>query len=433
MKKNIILSLVFFAFISFAPKNIFCEDNIPFSGGQYVETWDINSFINTPEPLRDGDNFWNWLQRNGYNPTDYIKRTVDVFYSEFHTPNAIGDNSKASCYISIPRDVTTPMPIVVHLYGTKIDPIYRDTLEGSTYASGECIAVTPHYLSQNKSAGKEIHPYMMAESYGQIVKDMLAEVKNLLDQNGIAYTEDLLLRGNSEGGFAALATAKTLQENNIPVTLVAPAAGPYNIEAVVAGAILQPPLEIGWAAPIIATQLFLAATSYSDLFQNSLHESENYIRKIKTNIETFLREPFATEFTNAFLNVENQGEALLAIENTYNSLPPEEKEGLPWGIFRPEVFEEMKADPYGCNLTQFYKNQNVCFWRPEMNVLFLHGQEDLFMPVSMTLWTYQVMKYGYQAPKVDVKVYPGLNHRGCVIPARKDIIDTFCSLLSTGT
>ena len=438
MKKNLKLIYIL-SLVVFVSTNIFAvEDNIPFEGGQYVTTWAISDLATIKEKDQ-GLSFWEWLIENGHNPSEYIKHDVDVFYIEFSTPNPLGANSKASGYISVPRGVTGPMPIVLDYYYTMFDSIHRATHAGAVWASKGFIVFTPHYLGQNKSAGKEIHPYLMAEPYGQISMDMLAAGKSILDLNLIAYSSDLLLEGVSEGGYATLAAAKKLQENNIPVTLAAPYAGPYNVGLGVLGFIMNPeaPILSTWQGALGAMKYLITTACYQENGChpniNTLYSNENYQQKVKANFKAFLREPFASEFIDAYLDIENKGARLLEIEEVYNSLPPEEKEALVWGIVDPVLRDAILADPFGHPFTQFYMSQNIGMnWIPQMPILFTTGEADINVPAIMTIWAYEYFTAVSQA-SIQKITYPGLDHFQAMLKARKDSMDAFCNLVTTGT
>jgi pimeloyl-ACP methyl ester carboxylesterase len=429
MKPYNLLSVAAFVFFAFVSTNVF--PNVQFEGGQYVKTWTIDDFINVPE-MPANQTFWNYLTEQGANPADYIKHNVNVFYIEYQTKNPFGEQVKASGNIFVPEGVTSPMPIVMDFYGTMKTLTVNLTHFPAMWAAKGYTVFYPHHLGNNKSAGKEIETYKMADSYAQVAEDMLAAGKSILTLNNISYTNDLLIGGISKGGYAAMATAKAFQEKSIPVTLLAPFAGPYHIEYYVAGFLASPDAlaALGWSGAASATKYSLSVASYSDNFPGTLHGSENYNQKIKTNIPYFLKEPFAEAFKNAYLDVENVEERMMAAKALYDALPPEEQKPLPWGIYKDDLVETMMGNPYDNPMTNFFSEQNVCFWRPEMPVLLLHGTADINVPASLSVLTYQLFKYAYQAPNVELMLYPGLDHYTCIIPARKAAMDLFDTLLT---
>jgi predicted esterase len=100
---------------------------------------------------------------------------------------------------------------------------------GLVPASNGYFVSLPDYAGYSVSRDKE-HPYGISTELGNQSVDMIKASKVFAKEKGIALSGDLYLAGYSEGGYAAVATHKMIEEQHPDWNLknTAALAGPYN-------------------------------------------------------------------------------------------------------------------------------------------------------------------------------------------------------------
>ncbi len=162
---------------------------------------------------------------------------VDLWKLEYQTPDATGAPVTASGLLAVPQGIESPAPMLSYQHGTlhKWDeaPSMAETLDFTAtlaMASTGYIAQAPDYLGFGSSRG--LHPYVHAATEASAVIDMLRATRTYMDQQSIAWNEQLFLVGYSQGGHATMAAHRELESNHadeFTVTASAPMAGPYDM------------------------------------------------------------------------------------------------------------------------------------------------------------------------------------------------------------
>ncbi len=203
---------------------------------------------------------------------------IEVYKITYETPN--GDGSAmttatgAACF---PKGYICNSPIASYLHGTTSSktgvPSYGSTelVIGQLWAGRGYITSLPDYLGLGDSPG--MHPYVHAKSEATASIDMIRATKELSDELGHSFNDELFLFGYSQGGHSAVATFKEIQENlsdEMTVTACYGMSGPYDVAGVQTDFINsgQP-----YATPGYLPYVFLGYQSvYGNLYQNSLSE-----------------------------------------------------------------------------------------------------------------------------------------------------------------
>ena len=132
-----------------------------------------------------------------------------------------------------------PFPTLVYQHGTvfgraelpsSLPDRSEATAIGYCFASIGYVAIMPDYLGFGDATG--VHPYLHAESEAVVARDLMRAVKLALIQLNIPMNEKLFIAGYSQGGHAAMALLKYLEEDEnyeFQVTAAAPMAGPYRL------------------------------------------------------------------------------------------------------------------------------------------------------------------------------------------------------------
>ena len=162
---------------------------------------------------------------------------VDVYDVTYYTQWHDGSQIKASGLYFVPRGVKKGAAELVYNHGTRVNKGRYDKLGGEEYfclamaMDGYAVAL-PDYVGLGH--GEKFHLYQVASSLGQASVDMLMAARQLNDTLHVKTNGQLFLSGYSEGGYAALATDKLIQDKypNIHVTAASPMSGAYDMTGV---------------------------------------------------------------------------------------------------------------------------------------------------------------------------------------------------------
>lgn len=181
-------------------------------------------------------------------PLEYDVETYKIIYN---TIDALGNPTIASGAFCIPiSEDCSNFPMAVYEHGTslrKVDVPSYDVQEayiGKIFSSGGYNVIMPDYIGMGESPG--LHPYCHGESEATATLDMIRAVREgealglisgMTQDNG-----ELFLTGYSQGGHAAMATHKYVEDNNLlsefNILASAPCSGPYEITGAMADTIL---------------------------------------------------------------------------------------------------------------------------------------------------------------------------------------------------
>jgi hypothetical protein len=170
---------------------------------------------------------------SGILPLEY---EVDVHRIVYDTPDPNGNPTYASGLVFIPTEVECPMPLFTYLHGTKslkTQTFYYFQDEwflGAVMASSGYVTSMPDYLGLGFSPG--LHPYQHARSEATASVDLLRVARTICSQGEVELNDQLFITGYSQGGHAALATHRMIQEelsDEFTVTACAPGSGPYDM------------------------------------------------------------------------------------------------------------------------------------------------------------------------------------------------------------
>ena len=373
---------------------------------------------------------------------------VDFYYVKFWTvaPSAPGQNAPLmdSAALMVPTGTAAPCtgarPIVLYAHGTTTDSAYNianiaDTtnsangesaLIAATFAAQGYIVVAPNYAGYDISK-LGYHPYLNAAQNSAELMDALAAARKALPNSFTPGTTDsgaLFLTGYSEGGFAAMATARAMQAAGEPVTAVAASSGPYALEAF-GDAVFFGDVNIDSTvfAPLITTSYQKA---YGNLYSQP---GDFYSAQYANGIESLL--PSTTPITTIFQQGSLPEAALFDsnpnINPTIDALlaPPANNPvadagfGVPFLIndtARVAYLEDALANPDGAvptpaagvplaaspqyPLRQDFKQNDMRDWTPKMPMLLCGGSDDPTVYFSVNTGTMAA----YWAPLVAAKL-----------------------------
>jgi hypothetical protein len=162
---------------------------------------------------------------------------VDVYDVTYYTKWHDGSTIKATGLYFAPRNVKKGSPELIYNHGTRVGKGRHKKLGGEEYfclamaMDGYAVAL-PDYVGLGR--GDKFHLYQVAASLGQASVDMLLAVREIDTDCDIKTSGQLFLSGYSEGGYAAMATDKFIQDKypDIHVTAASPMSGAYDMTGV---------------------------------------------------------------------------------------------------------------------------------------------------------------------------------------------------------
>lgn len=165
------------------------------------------------------------------------KYDVDIYEITYKTCWHDSTCILASGLVFIPRGVNKPMAEVVYHHGTRVEKGRKEKIGGVDYlclalAVDGYLVLQPDYIGLG--FGDKFHLYQQYKSLGQATVDMIYAVREINDTLNIKLNQQLFLTGYSEGGYAAVAANKYIQERypDIKVTATAGNSGAYDMAGV---------------------------------------------------------------------------------------------------------------------------------------------------------------------------------------------------------
>jgi hypothetical protein len=171
-------------------------------------------------------------------PVNTGLNVYEVVYTSMYVDSSI---VKASglLYVPVNDKSKRASPVMIYNHGTEICRDRSCTFTGEqticlAFAADGYVVLTPDYLGLGKGERTQLYLNSFAESHASV--DMLSAVQELLPQLKVKTSPQIFVTGYSQGGHAAMATTRLLQQeyaSRFPVTASAPMSGPYHISQTV--------------------------------------------------------------------------------------------------------------------------------------------------------------------------------------------------------
>lgn len=326
---------------------------IPFAQSQYVISYELMGEY-TKADLEA------ILEEVGVNPAIFgVGNDIEVYKITYNTINAKGtDMTIATGAVAYPKGYMCNLPVACYVHGTTANktgvPSYGSTELniGMLWAGAGYVAPMPDYLGLGDSPG--MHPYVHAKSEATASIDMIRASKELGAELGYNIGDDLFIFGYSQGGHAAVATFKEIQENHadeMTVNLCVGMSGPYDVAGAQTDFINS---GLPYATPGYLPYTFLGYQSvYENLYENSLSE--------------VLLEPWATTLPPLFDGTHGMG--------TINAACTP----IPTDMVQPDYqmdFETNPDNPFRIAV----EDNTLIHWKPEspLRMLYCTGDEQVY-------------------------------------------------------
>lgn len=181
---------------------------------------------------------------NSYSKTDLINLFSGISFSNgadaykvvYNTIDLDGNPTIASGALYIPLGCTN-FAMGVYQHGTVFDreivPSRGEEPVGLAFAGFGYATIAPDYLGLGDN-DIDVHPYLHAESQATVAVDLLRAGRDFIaDSLSLIHNDELFITGYSQGGHAAMALHKYIEDNNLlgefNIIASAPLSGPYDL------------------------------------------------------------------------------------------------------------------------------------------------------------------------------------------------------------
>lgn len=323
------------------------------------------------------------------------------------TVSTSGTATTASGLLVLPQDRRGTLPLVAYEHSTataRTDaPSFLREIEGRDvpffFASDGFAVAAPDYLGLGTSPGG--HPFLQATSEASASLDMLRAAESVSAGHGVRLSHRVFVSGFSQGGHAAMATARALRPLNGPWRLAAaaPMAGPYDLSGAESAAILDPNRTDSQHASVYLAYIFTAWKNLYHLYSDP-------------------RQVFTARYAGA---IEGLFDGSHGFNEVDAALP------APQDLFRPETLA-LIGHPTG-RYAKALRDNDVCRWAPPAPIRLYVGDGDRdAVPANAEQCRRQIVARGGTARIVDVGA---VDHVGTAITS-VPLVRTWFSRLATG-
>lgn len=328
--------------------------------------------------------------RQAYCPTLAGNSKASAFKRYKLTYKSVGLNGEeveTAGQLIVPQSATAN-PMLVYQHGTVMGRSELPSQDPSSpefaiiaycMASLDYVAVLPDYLGYGDSTG--VHPYLHADSEAWVARDMMRAAQTAVQSLNAKLSSQVFIAGYSQGGHAAMALARMLDQDTareFVVTAAAPMAGPYNIVRSVTEVFIHPQPNS------VAEGAFLAVgLNQAHHFYQSLHEV------------------FRPQYVPILTTLFDGSNDWTAVQSKLTMTLQE--------LFQPGYLERAMLNPKSLFRTALEANA-VDQWTPRMPMRLYHGKGDHEVPFSNSQLTYDYMRSHGAAVDL-VNLGDGVDHR----------------------
>jgi len=316
---------------------------------------------------------------------------IDIYELMYSTNLPNGEELIASGLYYVPLNYPYEVATMQYNHGTAM----TNRSEGSYDYNGESTickifaadgyaVAWQDYIGLGKATG--FHPYQHLESEGQSGVDLLIAVGEINEIIGLKVNDQLFVTGYSQGGHAALAVHKTIQEKYsdlFAVTASSPMSGAHDMSGV-----QNEIMVIDYSQPHYLPFLLYGYQKVYNIFP-----SDDEFRQI-----------FKPEYQHVLDKILSKGHGLGDI----NAMLPSK----PFEMIEPYFFDQYKNNP-DFIFTKALKENDTYNWVPEAPVQFCYckGDEEVYYKNSIVAMEW--MKANGAKRIIDRKVSDTFKHREC--------------------
>jgi hypothetical protein len=262
------------------------------------------------------------------------------------------------------------------------------------FAGGGFIYIAPDYLGLGDSTVPR-HRYFHAATEASSAADLLASSRHVLAHLNVQRTGELFTFGFSQGGHAALALHRELQNQHVDVTATATVGGVFDVERFFLSSIAD---DTTVTLPLYVSYILLA---YDDIYNVYARPSDVF------------RPPYASTVPGLFDMQHFFDDVLAGLAPTARAL------------LRPSYYANVSTDPNDPLRVRLRQNA-VDQWRPEAPIRVYHSPDDeeVFFEDALV----SVNRLRHRGADVTVETLPGFDHVGSWIQAMPRAVTYFKTL-----
>ncbi len=281
-------------------------------------------------------------------PNNYPIQIYRVLYK---TIDAEGIETQASGAVVVPFGVSAA-PLCLYTHGTVVEryavPSYEsdELVLGMLYGADGYVVSLPDYLGMGDSPGR--HPYCHAATEATASIDLMRAARTLCADLNVALNDQLFIFGYSQGGHAAMATTKAIQEDysdEFTITASAPMSGPYDLSGAQTDYVLA---DEPYGAPFYLPYLMFGYNEVYDMYDSP---------------SDYLLSPYDTLLPHLFDGTHSGGE----IDAVMPAIPKE--------IIRPEVLDDFINNPDNPFRLALQEN-DLTGWTPTVPIIMYYCTAD---------------------------------------------------------
>lgn len=280
---------------------------------------------------------------------------VKVEEIKYHTTDPQGDKVIASGIISYP--VTGGYDEVVlaehiTISADKEAPSNMMCAMESALALFNCFVISPDYIGFGATKDK-VHPYLHTENTAQVSIDMLFAVREYMASLEETLPKDIYIVGYSQGGAAALAVQKMIEEkyaSDITINKTMAGGGPYDLTA-----IFDQFTETDYTGYPCSVPMVIIGMDNGDNLQ--LNYNKVFTGDLLTHYKEWIN---SKKYTTGAIN------GKLAT-NTISH------------FIHADMFTEKKNSEFTKLYASLAKN-SLIDWKPKAPVMLVHGEKDEAVP-----------------------------------------------------
>lgn len=270
-----------------------------------------------------------------------VRNDVDVYDITYYTTYGDGSQVMASGIYFMPINPKKPAPLLIYNHGTTIRPERVLGFNGEDqiclmFSTDGYAVCAPDYVGLGH--GERRHLYIHAKSEANAGIDMMKAVAELDSLVGLKRDPMIFVSGYSQGGHAAMAVHRKLQEkyaDEYTVTASSPMSGPYDLDGVQADVMFQeysqphylPYLLLGYNE---VYNIFDKHTFYEDVFSEpynhivrGVFNGKHSVGNINDTLPVIPKDMLSDSLVNEFQNNPDFVFKKLLVENSMDNWKPE--------------------------------------------------------------------------------------------------------------
>lgn len=270
-----------------------------------------------------------------------IKNAVDVYDVTYYTTYGDGSRVKASGVYFVPIAPKKPAPLLIYNHGTTTRPQRKLGYNGEEqiclmFGTTGYAVCEPDYVGLGH--GERRHLYIHADSEANAGIDMMKAVEELDSILGLERDPMIFVSGYSQGGHAAMAVTRKLQEeysNEYKVTASSPMSGPYDLDGVQAEVMFHPYTQPHYLPYLLlgyneVYKIFSQDRFYDQVFSEPYNDivrgvfnGDHSVGSINDTLPNIPKDMLSDSLVSLFVNDPDFEFKKLLVENSMDNWVPE--------------------------------------------------------------------------------------------------------------